>query len=69
MEITNKTAEALNSYFKVLSNKGYKKYDEVFKLLILSFLEELINGPYSFLIKEEDYRIIMTYASNINTFC
>lgn len=69
MEITNKTAEALNAYFKVLSNKGYKKYDEVFKLLILSFLEELINGPYSFLIKEEDYRTIMTYASNINTSC
>lgn len=69
MEITNKTNKALHSYFQILSKQGYKNYKEVYKLIVLCFLEELINSQYSFMLKDEDYRIIMNYIKCINESC
>lgn len=55
MELTNEVYNAINRYFSVLSHIGYKPYSEVDKLLIMSFIEELLNGPLSQFITEEDY--------------
>ena len=59
MEITNITNEALRRYFKSLATFGYMKYSEVDKLIVLSFIEELMTGPLSIYITEEDYKVLL----------
>lgn len=58
MEFLDEVSEALNRYFSILSHTGYKSYSEVNKLLVLSFIEEIICGPMSEFITEDDHRII-----------
>ena len=59
MEITNISYEALKRYFKSLAILGYMKYEEVDKLLVLLSIEELLTGPLSIYITEEDYKVIL----------
>lgn len=56
-EITDVTVKALNRYFNTLSYLGYIKDEDVKKLVVLCFLEELLNKWYLF-VNESDYRII-----------
>lgn len=58
MELANYVHESLNKYFSSLKYSGYKSYNEVNKLLILVFIEELLNGAMSKYITDEDYKII-----------
>lgn len=58
MVLHNKTYDALNNYFSLLSHTGYKSYNEVYKLLVLSFIEEMISGNMKEYITEEDYKYI-----------
>lgn len=58
MELTNEAYEAINKYFSVLEHTGYKPYNEVEKLFVFLFIEELLTGPMSEFITEEDYDII-----------
>lgn len=51
--------EAIIRYFNILSKLGYKKYNDVNKLLILLFMEEFLSGEMSYYITQEDYRIIV----------
>lgn len=55
MELTNEVYDAINRYFSVLSHIGYQPYNQVDNLLIMSFIEEILNGPLSQFITEEDY--------------
>lgn len=59
MELTNDVYNSLNSYFSVLTHTGYKTYAEVDKLIVYCFLEELLSGPLSYYVTEEDYNTIM----------
>lgn len=56
--ITNIAEESLIRYFNALSKLGYKNYDDVYKLLVLLFIEELLTSEFSFYITEEDYKSI-----------
>ena len=58
MELTNEVYSSVNKYFQTLSHIGYKPDEEVNKLLIFIFIEELLYGPLSQFITEEDYKII-----------
>lgn len=58
MELTNEVYDSVNKYFSVLSHTGYKPYNEVEQLLAFIFIEEIIYGPLSWYITEEDYNII-----------
>lgn len=49
---------SIKSYFNTLSHSGYKPYKEAIKLSILIFLEELLYGPMSVYITDDDYRAI-----------
>lgn len=55
MELTREVYDAINRYFSVLSHIGYKSYDQVDRLLVMAFIEELLNGSMSQFITEEDY--------------
>lgn len=58
-EITNIALEALRRYYDSLSKFGYKKYNEVEKIIILLFLEELLSYNYFGFVTEEDYEVII----------
>lgn len=58
MELTNETYDALNRYFSALTHTGYKSYNEVYNLIALVFIEEMLCGPMSEFITEEDYKLI-----------
>ena len=62
--------EAIDRYFKHLSQFGYKSYADVNRLLVLGFIEEILNSDVYFCISEEDYRVIMnTLYCIINKTC
>lgn len=58
MEFTLETYNSLGRYFSTLSYTGYKSYNKVYSLLIMIFIEELLCGPMSEFITEEDYSTI-----------
>lgn len=58
MELTNEVYNSINNYFSILSHTGYKSYSEVYKLLVFSFIEEMLNGPMSQYVTEKDYTIV-----------
>lgn len=58
MELRDEVFSSIDKYFSALSHLGYKPYDEVYKLLVFSFIEEILYGPLSIFITEEDYKHI-----------
>lgn len=59
-EITEISKVAVDRYFNTLALFGYKNYTDVYKLLTLLYIEELLTQQaYSGFISEEDYRVIM----------
>lgn len=54
-EILYKT---LKDYFRTLSLTGYKSYDVVNKILILSFIEELTNTELRHFLTDNDYKLM-----------
>lgn len=56
--VTNIANESLSRYFNTLSKLGYKNYDDVTKLLVLLFIEELLTSELSLYVTESDYRSI-----------
>lgn len=58
MDITNDVYNSISHYFETLRHTGYKPYSEVYNLLAYMFIEEILTGPMSFFITEEDYNII-----------
>lgn len=58
MEFLNMVSSSLEKYFSLLSHTGYKSYNDVNKLLVLLFFEEMLCGPMSEFITKEDYKLI-----------
>lgn len=58
MEFTHEVYNSVDRYFSVLTHSGYKSYAEVYNLIILTFIEEMLCGPMSEFITEEDYKYI-----------
>lgn len=58
MEISKEAYEALIKYFNGLTHTGYRPYGEVYQLLALLFIEEILYGEMSMYITEEDYKAI-----------
>lgn len=49
------TYNALTKYFNHLTNVGYFKQSEVNKLIILTFLQEMVEGSFEDLLTLEDF--------------
>lgn len=56
--ITDDVYKSIETYFNALSHFGYKKQSDVDKLIIYSFIEELLTGDLRGFISEEDYQYI-----------
>ena len=50
--------EAFRVYYNVLEKTGYMSYENVRKLLVLSFYNDFVFNDYRGLITREDYRLI-----------
>ncbi len=57
--LTTITSHSTNQYFNLLSYVGYLKQTEVDKLLVISFIEELLNSDLAFSITEQEYKLMM----------
>ena len=57
--VTNIAIEALRRYFDSLFKFGYKNYADVERLIILTFLEEMLSYNYFGYVTEEDYNSII----------
>ena len=55
----NLTYEALSKYFTHLSNVGYFKQSDVDKLIVLTFIQELLDRDFRGLVTEDDYNYIV----------
>lgn len=58
MQLVTDVYNSLNRYFSLLSHTGYKSYNEVYKLIVYIFIEELLYGPLSEYIDDKDYNDI-----------
>ena len=58
MELSNEALESVCRYFNTLTHLGYKKYSDVYRLLIFLYFEELLESPMSMFVTEDDYRTI-----------
>lgn len=56
--ISKITEVALTKYFNELTVLGYKNYTDVNRLILLTFIEELLTGAFSLYINERDYMSI-----------
>lgn len=50
--------QSLSKYYNVLEKTGHVKYSDSKKLLVLSFIWDLIHHDYHALLSKEDYHII-----------
>ena len=55
--LTKEVAGAVDRYMFVLSHVGYKSYCAVDKLLVYSFIEEILN-KFSTVVTEDDYNLM-----------
>ena len=51
--------EGVRRYFNALSVFGYKSYDDVNRMLVMSMIEELFTSEFSYFITEDDYRTLI----------
>lgn len=58
MDLTNDLYNSISKYFTTLTHTGYKSDKEVSQLLVLSFIEDFLSGPFSLYVSEEDYKAI-----------
>ena len=66
MDINQLTLDSINRYHQVLKRTGFISDQEVYKLFILSFLDDLFKESFSWYITEENYELmdkIITYLS------
>ena len=66
MDINQLTLDSINRYHQVLKRTGFIGDQEVYKLFILSFLDDLFKEDFSWYITEENYELmdkIITYLS------
>lgn len=57
-QVTNTSYEALTRYFHTLSVLGYKNYDEVTKMVVLLYIEEIFSTVLGNFVTDKDYRTI-----------
>ena len=60
------TSDSINNYFKILKNTGYIKKPETHRILILSFIEEMLDDKFFEYITENDYNVLI---NTINKLC
>ena len=58
MDINELTLISTKNYYKVLKSRGSLDYNQVYQLLLLSFIDDLFQEDFSWYITEENYELI-----------
>lgn len=66
---TTEAYNALQDYFKHLSKVGYLRYDNVYKLLVFLYVDEILHSYTNFEMTEEEYNIIMEMMQCLYGIC
>lgn len=56
---------SLNKYYKSLSSLGYICPKETRKLLMLSFIDDVLNGMFGYIITEDEYKLLINVLGNM----
>ena len=66
MDINELTLISIKNYYKVLKSKGSLDYNQVYQLLLLSFIDDLFQDDFSWYITEEDYALLTNIITRIS---
>ena len=66
MDINELTLISIKNYYKVLKSKGFLDYNQVYQLLLLSFIDDLFQDDFSCYITEEDYAMLTNIITCIS---
>lgn len=66
MDINELTLISIKNYYKVLKSKGSLDYNQVYQLLLLSFIDDLFQDDFSWYITEEDYAMLTNIITCIS---
>ena len=58
MDINQLTLDSINRYHRILKRTGFIGDQEIYKLFILSFLDDLFKEDFSWYITEENYKLM-----------
>ena len=66
MDINELTFISIKNYYKVLKSRGSLSYNQVYQLLLLSFIDDLFQEDFSWYITEEDYALLTNMITCIS---
>ena len=66
MDINELTFISIKNYYKVLKSRGFLSYNQVYQLLLLSFIDDLFQDDFSCYITEEDYAMLTNIITCIS---
>ena len=49
---------SIERYFNTLSHTGYMPYSDVYKLIVIMFVDELLNGEYKRFVSDDEHTVI-----------
>ena len=64
-KIPEQLMQTIDNYYNILEQTGYYNYSSVCKILVLSFIDDLLNTEFNSFISEDDYKLI---AGILNCF-
>ena len=64
-KIPEQLMQTIDNYYNILEQTGYYNYSSVYKILVLSFIDDLLNTEFNSFISEDDYKLI---ADILNCF-
>ena len=64
-KIPEQLMQTIDNYYNILEQTGYYNYSSVCKILVLSFIDDLLNTEFNSFISEDDYKLI---ADILNCF-
>ena len=66
MDINELTLIGIKNYYNVLKSNGFLSYNQVYQLLLLSFIDDLFQDDFSWYITEEDYALLTSIITCIS---
>lgn len=50
---------SITTYFNTLAKFGYKSYEDVYRMLVLFYIDDIVSGVYDVIPTEDEYRTMM----------
>lgn len=67
-KIPEQLMQTIDNYYNILEQTGYYNYSSVCKILVLSFIDDLLNTEFNSFISEDDYKLIADILNCFTSF-